>query len=115
MRHRVTTLTNTNGTNTSDTGDSVTFAPLVRFGHAGQSSLGFVFFLIGGGMIIVPRMWARAQWQDRATSRAYVFVSRNIGFDPTQYIQGKSVKVYMARGNPKKYYVDLSFLAELAS
>jgi hypothetical protein len=191
--------TNTNGTNSSDTGDSVTFAPLVRFSYASQvidftsssssnppsyrigetvrvlflesnpssaridsffpvwgatvilSSLGSVFFLIGGGMIIVPRMGARAderllqegipveatfvsvdrnpsvtvngrnpfritaQWQDPATLRVYVFVSRNIWFDPTPYVQGKSVKVYIARGNPKKYYVDLSFLPELAS
>jgi hypothetical protein len=98
----------TNGTNTSSTGDSVTFAPLVRFSYAGQvidftgptssnppryrigetvpilflqsnpssaridsffpvwgvtvilGILGSVFFLIGGGMIIVPRIGARA-------------------------------------------------------
>ncbi len=96
--------TSTNGTNASDTRDSVKFAPLVRFSHAGQvidftgpsgsnppsyrigetvpvlflesnpasaridsffsiwgttvslSILGSVFFLVGGGMIIVPRM-----------------------------------------------------------
>lgn len=95
------------GTNTSDTHDSVTFAPLVRFHHAGQvidftasasrdparyrigetvpvlfsnlnpssaridsffsvwgttvilGILGAVFFLVGGGMIIVPRLQAR--------------------------------------------------------
>ena len=100
--------TTTNGTNTTAASDSVTFAPLVRFSHAGQvidftgstssnppryrigktvpvlflesspfsakidsffslwgatmilSILGAVFFLIGGGMIIVPRMRARA-------------------------------------------------------
>jgi len=108
LQARHSSKTSTNGTNTSDTGDSVTFAPLVRFSHVGQvidftgasssnppnyrigetvpvlfleanpssaridsffpvwgatvilGSLGSVFFLIGGGMIIVPRMWARA-------------------------------------------------------
>lgn len=55
-----------------------------------------------------------AQWQDPATSRVYVFVSHNIWFDPTKYIAGKSIRVFIARGNPKKYYVDLSFLPALA-
>ena len=100
--------TGTNGSKTSDTGDSVTFAPLVRFRYAGQvidftvsasskapgyrvgatvpvlflksnpssaridsffavwgatvvlSLSGTVFFLIGAGMIIAPRIGGRA-------------------------------------------------------
>lgn len=56
-----------------------------------------------------------AQWQDPATSRVYVFVSRNIWFDPSKYISGKSVRVFIAPNNPKRYYVDLSFLPALAS
>jgi Protein of unknown function (DUF3592) len=113
--------------------------------------LGTVFLSIGGLMIIVPRMRAKAddrlahegiavdadlqgvdlntaltvngknpfritaQWHDPATSRLYVFVSHNIWFDPSKYIIGKSVRVFIAQGNPKRYYVDLSFLPALAN
>lgn len=188
-----------NNSSNNSTNSSPTYAPMVRFSHAGQvidftastSSnppsyqvgervgvlylesapfqarldsffsvwgatvvlvpLGAIFLLIGGLMIIVPRMRARAddrlvhegvaidadlqgvdlnttvtingrnpyrisaQWQDPATSRVYVFVSRDIWFDPTKFITGKSVRVFIAPNNPKKYYVDLSFLPALAS
>jgi hypothetical protein len=56
-----------------------------------------------------------AQWQDPATSRVYVFVSHNIWFDPSKYVTGKNIRVYIAPGNPKRYYVDLSFLPQLAN
>jgi len=56
-----------------------------------------------------------AQWQDPATSRMYVFVSHNIWFDPSKYVTGKNIRVYIAPGNPKRYYVDLSFLPQLAN
>lgn len=189
-----------NGNSTTSGADrSLTFAPLVRFTHAGQvidftastasnppayhigetvpvlyedtppykaridsffslwgptvivGGLGTIFLLIGALLVIVPRMGARAddrlrhegvpvdadlqsvdlnttvtvngrnpfritaQWQDPATSRMYVFVSRNIWFDPSKYITGKSVRVFIAQGNPKRYYVDLSFLPALAN
>jgi hypothetical protein len=114
-------------------------------------SLGAVFLAIGGLMIVIPKMRAKAddrlvhegmpvdaaltsvdqntgvsvngrnpfritaQWQDPATSRVYVFVSHNIWFDPSKYITGKNIRVFIARGNPKKYYVDLSFLPQLAN
>lgn len=183
----------------SSSARSPTFAPLVRFTHAGQvidftastasnpppyhigetvpvlyegtppfkaridsffslwgatiivGGIGTIFLLIGALLIIVPRMSARAddrlrqegvaveadlqsvalntavtvngrnpfritaQWQDPATSRVYVFVSRNIWLDPSKYITGKSVRVFIAQGNPRRYYVDLSFLPALAN
>jgi hypothetical protein len=113
--------------------------------------LGAIFLLIGGLMILLPRLRAQeddrlmhegmsvdadlqsvdlntgvtvngrspfritAQWQDPSTSRMYVFVSRNIWFDPSKYITGQNIKVFIARGNPKRYYVDLSFLPTLAN
>jgi hypothetical protein len=55
-----------------------------------------------------------AQWQNPTTSRIHVFESHNIWFDPTRYIQQKEIRVFLERGNPKKYYVDLSFLPKLA-
>jgi len=55
-----------------------------------------------------------AQWQDPRTSRVHVFASHNLWFDPTDYIKQKEIQVFLERGNPKSYYVDLSFLPELA-
>ena len=199
LQPRYSTSTSSSNSTTSSSNTSLTFAPLVRFTHAGQvidftastasnppayrvgdtvpvlyedkppfngridsffslwgaativGGLGTVFLSVGALLIIVPRMWARAddrlvhegvavnadlqsvdkntavsvngrnpfritaQWQDPATSRVHVFVSRNIWFDPSKYITGKSVRVFIAQGNPKRYYVDLSFLPALAN
>ena len=56
-----------------------------------------------------------AQWQDPGTSRVHVFASHNLWFDPTNYISQKEIRVFIQRGNPKSYYVDLSFLPVLDS
>jgi hypothetical protein len=56
-----------------------------------------------------------AQWQDPSTSRIHVFTSHNLWFDPSQYITQKQIRVYVDRTNPKRYYVDLSFLPQLAN
>jgi len=56
-----------------------------------------------------------AQWQDPKTSLVHVFASHNLWFDPTSYIKQKEIRVFIKRGNPKHYYVDLSFLPALAS
>lgn len=56
------------------------------------------------------------QWQNPATSEVHVFHSDNLWFDPAKYLpQGQRIKVYIEPGNPKRYYVDLSFLPKLAS
>ncbi|MEM8603584.1 MAG: DUF3592 domain-containing protein, partial [Cyanobacteria bacterium P01_H01_bin.121] len=51
-----------------------------------------------------------SQWQDPKTSEIYIFRSQPIWFDPSDYIKDQSIKVLIAPDNPKKYYVDLSFL-----
>jgi hypothetical protein len=56
-----------------------------------------------------------AQWQDPTTSRVHVFASHNLWFDPTNYIRQKDIRVFIDRGNPKRYYIDLSFLPVLDS
>jgi len=56
-----------------------------------------------------------AQWQDPATSRVYVFVSHDLWFNPSKYVTGKNIRVYIAPGNPKRYYMDVSFLPKLAN
>jgi hypothetical protein len=55
------------------------------------------------------------QWLDSATSQVRVFESHNVWFDPAQYIKQKEITVYLDRADPKKYYMDLSFLPRLAS
>ena len=54
------------------------------------------------------------QWQNPATNKLHIFISDNIWFDPTHFIITDKIKVLIDRNNPKKYYVDLSFLPEVA-
>ena len=56
------------------------------------------------------------QWQNPATSEVHLFHSNNLWFDPSQYLgPGQDVTVFIEPGNPKKYFVDLSFLPKLAA
>lgn len=56
-----------------------------------------------------------AQWLNPKTKEVHIFKSENIWFDPTSHINSKKIKVYIEPNNPKKYYVDISFLPKLAS
>ncbi len=49
-------------------------------------------------------------WQNPSTSELYIFKSHNLWFDPSNYIKSKNITVFIERNNPRKYYVDLSFL-----
>lgn len=55
------------------------------------------------------------QWQDPATANIHVFRSDNLWFDPTDHIPGESIPVYIRPDNPKRYWVDTSFLPKMAS
>jgi len=55
------------------------------------------------------------QWQDPATATLHVFRSENLWFDPTDHIPGESINVYIRPDNPKRYWVDTSFLPKMAS
>jgi len=55
-----------------------------------------------------------SQWQNPRTSKIHIFNSENIWFDPSDYIDQEQVSVLIKKGNPKKYYVDTSFLPKLA-
>ena len=55
-----------------------------------------------------------AQWHNPSTAKVYVFTSSNVWFDPTSYVKAREITVFLDGGNPKRYYVDLSFLPELA-
>jgi len=54
------------------------------------------------------------QWQDPVTSELHIFRSDNLWFDPSRYVEGKEITVFMERNNPKKFHVDLSFLPKVA-
>lgn len=54
-------------------------------------------------------------WQDPATSKLHVFQSDNLWFDPSDFISDRRIRVFIAKGNPAKYHVDLDFLPALAN
>ena len=50
------------------------------------------------------------QWKNPLTNAMHIFHSDNIWFDPPKYLEDTKIIVYMEKNNPKKYYLDLSFL-----
>ncbi len=56
----------------------------------------------------------QCQWQDPATGQVHVFESEPIWFDPTPYMPERPLRVMIEPGNPRKFYVDVSFLPEAA-
>lgn len=54
------------------------------------------------------------QWQNPKDQKMYIFKSDNIWFDPSDYINDETITVLVDRENYKRYYVDISFLPELA-
>ncbi|MCP3941121.1 MAG: DUF3592 domain-containing protein [Desulfobacteraceae bacterium] len=55
-----------------------------------------------------------AQWKNPSTSEIHLFNSENIWFDPTDHINNDEIIVLIEKDNPKKYYVDTSFLPKVA-
>ncbi len=56
-----------------------------------------------------------AQWQNPTTTEIHIFKSENLWFDPEDYIKSDVVEVLIDMQNPKKYYLDTSFLPKVAS
>lgn len=53
------------------------------------------------------------QWVNPQDNAMYTFKSDDIWFDPTDYVKQKKIEVLIDPKDPKKYYVDLSFLPSL--
>ncbi len=53
-----------------------------------------------------------SQWLDPTSNKVYVFKSKNIHFNPEQYLRGKEIPVRIDPRNPYKYWVDISFLPQ---
>ncbi|MFJ3484404.1 DUF3592 domain-containing protein [Pseudomonas sp. NPDC090202] len=54
-------------------------------------------------------------WLNPETQKLHVFESENIWFNPERLIAGKAIDVYIRHGHPEKYYVDISFLPQVAA
>jgi hypothetical protein len=50
------------------------------------------------------------QWKNPASGDVHRFESEDIWFDPSAHIPSTLLTVYLDPKNPKKYYVDVSFL-----
>ncbi|WP_149330377.1 DUF3592 domain-containing protein [Citrobacter braakii] len=48
------------------------------------------------------------QWLEPQTNTVHVFTSANFYYDPSPFISGESLTVYVSPDNYKKYYVDIS-------
>lgn len=55
-----------------------------------------------------------AQWQNPRNQKVYLFKSENIWFNPEYYVDKDEITVFIDRRNPKKYYMDISFLPKMA-
>lgn len=56
----------------------------------------------------------RCQWSDPLMNdQVYLYKSNNIWFNPSDFIHGDTIAVYIDQDNPKRYYVDLSFLPKV--
>lgn len=55
-----------------------------------------------------------SQWQDPTTAKMHVFESDNIWFNPEDNINVDTIMVYIEAKNPAKYFMDISFLPQLA-
>ena len=55
-----------------------------------------------------------AQWKNPSTNQIHVFMSENLWFDPAPYIASKTLTVLIDPQNPKRYWIDTTFLPKLA-
>lgn len=54
-----------------------------------------------------------AQWHEEQKNQLFVFRSANLWFDPTEFVKGRSIPVYVDLKKPTRYHMDASFLPEL--
>lgn len=96
-----------------------------------MSVLGGVFLLVGLGMVQIAFQRVEqnkgvsvngrnpfrlvSQWQNPQTAETQMFRSKNLWFDPTDYVNDSSILVFVDNKNPRKYAMDVSFLPRSAS
>jgi hypothetical protein len=55
-----------------------------------------------------------SQWRNPGTGEIHVFESDNLWFDPSDYVTGRHITVYIERDDPGRYHMDTSFLPRMA-
>jgi Protein of unknown function (DUF3592) len=55
-----------------------------------------------------------SQWKNPATGDIHLFRSDPLWYDPTSHMKTGKITVYIERGNPGKYFMDVSFLPKAA-
>jgi len=55
------------------------------------------------------------QWLNPDTNKLRIFYSENLWFDPSRFVTQKRVTVLLDPKNPKRYYMDISFVPQLES
>jgi hypothetical protein len=56
-----------------------------------------------------------ARWHDAPNNQLYIFRSANLWFDPSEFIPGNTVPVYIDPNKPTRYHLDTSFLPTVHS
>ncbi len=51
-----------------------------------------------------------SKWVNLANGQTYFFESSELMFDPTNYMTGQTITVFIDPSDPKKYYMDITFL-----
>lgn len=54
-----------------------------------------------------------AHWLNTASNELFVFKSANLWFDPTDYLKGSTIPVFIDPTDPTRYHVDLSGLPKV--
>jgi len=57
----------------------------------------------------------KAQWLNPTDNKVYIFTSEDLSYNPGDIINGKDIGVYIDLSNPKRYYVDVSNLPQIAN
>ncbi len=52
------------------------------------------------------------RWTNPSTSEERTFTSDNLWYDPMDQIGSEKITVFIEKGNPKNYYIDISFLTK---
>jgi hypothetical protein len=54
-----------------------------------------------------------AQWHETKSNQLFLFKSANLWFDPSNFVQGRKIPVYVDLSKPSRYHVDTSFLPKV--
>ncbi len=52
------------------------------------------------------------QYYEKSTDTVFIFTSADVWYNPTNFVTGRKVPVYVDKKNYKRYFVDISFLPQ---